>query len=133
MTEDNRPCILLVDDDERNLHSTKRVLEDLDVCIQTENSGEKALRAIVNREFFLILMDVQMPGMDGFETVSLIRGNDNYKDIPIIFMTAINKDDKYVENGYEEGAVDYLFKPINSNILKSKIKVFLDLYVTKKC
>ncbi|NRA37635.1 MAG: response regulator [Planctomycetes bacterium] len=128
---DGRPWLLLVDDDERNLHSTKRILQDMDIHIQTAISGEDALRAILKREFFLVLMDVQMPGMDGFEAASYIRNSENYKNIPIIFMTAISKDEKYIGAGYNVGAVDYLFKPINPHTLMCKLQNFLDLHQVK--
>ncbi|MBT5953307.1 response regulator [bacterium] len=130
--DNNLPWLLIVDDDLNNLHSTKRVLESLKINIHTAISGEDALKAIIQREFFLILMDVQMPEMDGFETTSLIRGNKNYRDIPIIFLTAISKEKSYVEAGYKEGAIDYLFKPVNPLILVSKIKIFLDYYLIKQ-
>lgn len=132
MKNNELPWLLLVDDDEKNLYSTKRVLDELDINIFTVTSGEEALKAILNIDFFLILMDVQMPGMDGFETTSLIRGNKKFKNIPIIFLTAISKQDKYIDIGYNEGAVDYLFKPVDSHILSSKVKVFLELHLYKK-
>jgi len=131
MNKNTNPWLLIVDDDEKNLYSTKRILEELNINIETVLSGVEALKSIVSRNYFLILMDVQMPGMSGFETASLIRCNKNYKGLPIIFQTAINKEDEYVLRGYKEGAVDYLFKPINPSILVSKVKVFLDLFNTK--
>ncbi len=128
MSKTNLPNILIVDDNEKNLHSAKRILEDLPLAAHTAISGEEALREVVNKRFFLILMDVQMPEMDGLEATSLIRGNDKYKDIPIIFMTANNKEEEFIDAGYQEGAVDYLFKPLNPHTLFCKVKVFLDLY-----
>jgi len=126
------PSLLIVDDNKKNLQATKRILHDLHINIHTVLSGEDALKAIIGTEFFLILLDVQMPMMDGFETASIIQGNDNYKNIPIIFLTAIKKDEQYVQTGYEEGAVDYMLKPINAHTLISKTKIFLDLYISKK-
>ena len=132
MLSESQPSLLVVDDDERNLYSLKKILGELDVTIHTVNSGEKALKAIVNQEFFLILMDVCMPGMDGFETVSLIRGNENHKNIPIIFITA-HSEDKFIEATYKEGVVDIIFKPIVlTNPLICKVKVFLELYLNRK-
>ncbi len=128
MIDSNTPWLLLVDDDEKNLHSTKRILENIPINVYTAFSGEEALKAILSNDFFLVLMDVQMPDMNGFETASYIRGNDNYKNIPIIFATAISKEDEFVFTGYEEGAVDYLFKPLNPHTLICKVKVFLNLY-----
>ncbi len=124
--------MLLVDDNDLNIRSTTRILEGLDINIKAATSGEEALKAIIKEEFFLILMDVQMPGMDGFETVSILRENENYKNIPVIFLTAFRKEEKHVYFGYESGAVDYLVKPINEDILKSKIRVFLELHEQKK-
>jgi len=131
MIKENYPWLLIVDDDETNLYSTKRVLTELAINIKTVLSGEEALRAILNEEYFLILMDVQMPGMDGFETLANIRGSKNFRSIPVIFQTAISKDEKHVMAGYKEGAVDYLFKPVNADILKSKVQSFLDLFKSK--
>ncbi|NQY93050.1 MAG: hybrid sensor histidine kinase/response regulator [Campylobacteraceae bacterium] len=132
MKSDIIPSLLIVDDNEKNLQATKRILDDLNINIHTVLSGEDALKAIISTEFFLILLDVQMPVMDGFETASIIHGNDNYKNIPIIFLTAIKKDEEYIRTGYEEGAVDYMLKPFNAHTLISKTKVFLELYMSKK-
>ncbi|MCU7835027.1 MAG: response regulator [gamma proteobacterium symbiont of Taylorina sp.] len=128
----NKPSLLIVDDDERNLKTTQKVLQKLDIIIHTAISGEEALTHIINTKYFLILMDVQMPDMDGFETLRLIRSHDDFKYIPVIFLTAINKEDKYVKKGYKEGAVDYIFKPFNVEILISKINIFLQIYIQKQ-
>jgi diguanylate cyclase (GGDEF)-like protein len=122
-----RPNLLVVDDNPKNLHSTKRILQELDINIITVESGEDALKAVVNHSFFLILMDVNLPNMSGFEAVTCIHSNDNYKHIPVIFLTAVNKDEIFVKQGYDTGAVDYLIKPISSHILISKVKIFLAL------
>ena len=104
----------------------------LDISVHTANSGEAALKAIVNQEFFLILMDVCMPGMDGFETVALIRGNENHKNIRIIFITA-QSEEMFLDSTYKDGVVDILFKPIVKDYpLICKIKVFLELYLNKR-
>jgi len=121
------PSLLIVDDNENNLYATKQVLNSFDINIHTVLSGEQALRSIFIHEYFLILMDVNMPEMDGFETVSLIKGNHEFAHIPIIFLTAIRSEERFVDAGYENGAVDYLVKPVDPVILKSKIKVFIDL------
>jgi len=126
------PAVLIVDDDEKNLHSTKRVLEGLDIHIETVTSGDEALHAIINQDFFLILLDVYMPGMHGFEVASMIRSNKNYEHIPIIFITAVSKDEKHIETAYSDGAVDFLYKPVNPTVLKYKVKVFLDLFLAQR-
>jgi len=124
--------ILIVDDRPENLLALKSLLESQDVTVLTAASGNEALGMVLDHDFALVLMDVQMPGMDGFETAELMRGAERSKHIPIIFVTAISKEQKYVFRGYESGAVDYLFKPIEPEILKSKVKVFLELYRQKK-
>lgn len=119
--------ILVVDDRRENLIAMDRLLKPLDAEIHKVDSGEKALSEVLNHRFAVILLDVQMPGMDGFETASLLHSNETTANIPIIFVTAINKEHQYVERGYESGAVDYLSKPIVPEILLSKVNVFLRL------
>jgi PAS domain S-box-containing protein len=132
MSNENLPTVLIVDDDENNLYALTKIMEEIDIPAHAVASGEEALKAILNKEFFLILMDVFMPGMDGFETVSLIKGNENHKDIPVIFITA-QSEKKFVDSTYEEGVVDVIFKPIlNTYPLICKIKVFLELYLNRK-
>jgi signal transduction histidine kinase len=97
----------------------------------TANSGREALALMLRHEFALVLLDVQMPGMDGFETATLMQGNQATRGVPIIFVTAINKDQQHVFKGYETGAVDYLFKPLDADILLSKVKVFINLHQAK--
>jgi response regulator RpfG family c-di-GMP phosphodiesterase len=121
------PKILIVDDRIENLVALEKTLADLDTEIIRATSGEEALAALLNNTVALILLDVQMPDMDGFETASLIRSNEDTQHIPIIFVTAISKDRKHVFSGYASGAVDYLFKPLDPAILKSKVGVFLEL------
>lgn len=120
--------ILLVDDRPENLISLTAVLDSPGYELVKANSGEEALRLLLNHEFALILMDVQMPGMDGFETARLIKSREKTRDIPIIFVTAINKDEPFVFRGYGAGAVDYLMKPFDPHILRSKVAVFADLH-----
>ncbi len=121
------PKILIVDDSIENLVALERSLSDLDADVIKATSGEKALAALLEHAVALILLDVQMPEMDGLETAALIRSNEETRHIPIIFVTAISKDRKHVFSGYASGAVDYLFKPLDPDILKSKVKVFLAL------
>jgi signal transduction histidine kinase len=122
-----RPRVLVVDDDERNLLAVRTVIEDL-AEIETAQSGEEALRHVLRGEFALILLDVLMPGMDGYETAQLIRGREQSKRVPIVFLSAVNKEREHQMRGYEMGAVDYVFKPVDPLILRSKVSVFVDLY-----
>ncbi len=126
--DSERPKILIVDDDDKNHRVYERILAPLDLYIEKTSSGIEALEVAHRHDFFLILMDVQMPIMDGFETASLILGHPKTQHIPVIFVTAFSKDEAFEFKGYESGAVDYLTKPINDNILKSKVSIFLQLW-----
>lgn len=130
--QENKPKILVVDDNSNNHRAYERILEPLNLKIEKAMSGQKALEVAYLHDFFLILMDVQMPEMDGFETASLILEHPKTKHIPVIFITANAKDDIFEFKGYKSGAVDYLTKPINEDILRSKIKIFLELFRQKK-
>lgn len=123
-----RPKILVVDDDANNHRVFERTLESLQLEFVRAMSGQQALAVAHKHDFFLILMDVQMPGMDGFETASLILQHPKTSHIPVMFVTAFARDETFETKGYFSGAVDYLVKPINENIVRSKVKVFLDLY-----
>ncbi|MBI3731745.1 MAG: response regulator [Burkholderiales bacterium] len=126
---DNKLRVLLVDDRPENLIALEAMLMEMDdVLLVKANSGSEALRAVLRYDFAVILMDVQMPGMDGFETAELIRSNPKTHLIPIIFVTAGMKTINSVTQGYRQGAVDYLIKPLEPAIVKSKVKVFCDLY-----
>jgi signal transduction histidine kinase len=120
--------ILLVDDKVENLFALEKMLQEDNRIFMKAESGKTALKMALNNEFALILLDVQMPEMDGFEVARLLRGNPKTKDIPIIFVTAINKDEDNVLKGYESGAVDYLFKPLNIAITKAKVDMFIRLH-----
>lgn len=122
-----RARILLVDDDERNLLALTEVLEDLAEVV-TAASGREALRHLLHGEFAVILLDVFMPGMDGYETAQFIRERQQTARIPIIFLSAVNKETEHLMRGYAMGAVDYVFKPVDALILKSKVSVFVDLF-----
>lgn len=124
--------ILIVDDRHDNLLVLESLLEDMNCNIIKATSGNKALSLMLDYEFALVLLDVQMPNMDGFETAEFMRMNSRTRYVPIIFVTAISKEQRCIFKGYEIGAVDYLFKPIEPIILKSKVKVFLELYNQKK-
>jgi PAS domain S-box-containing protein len=124
--------ILIVDDRAENLLALEAILEPLHQRLVRASSGEEALRRLLERDFALILLDVQMPGMNGFETARLIKSRERTKYIPIIFLTAISKEEAYVFEGYSVGAVDYLFKPFQPEILRSKVAAFVDLYVRQR-
>jgi PAS domain S-box-containing protein len=123
----DRPSVLLVDDRPENLLALGAVLEPLDVRQVTAGSGEEALRALLAEDFAVVLLDVQMPGMDGFETAEYIRGRDRSARTPIIFLTAVSTDVSQVLRGYEAGAVDYVLKPFDPLVLRSKVAVFAEL------
>ena len=121
-------AILLVDDHDENLLALEAILEPTGYRLVRARSGDEALRALLRDEFAAILLDVQMPGIDGFETAALIRARERTRGVPIIFVTAISTTDEHVFRGYDAGAVDYLFKPIDPVVLRSKVEVFGELY-----
>jgi len=129
--EAQRARVLLVDDDERNLLAVATVLEDLGEVVLA-HSGEEALRHLLKGEFAVILLDVYMPGMDGYETAQIIRARDHTKGIPIVFLSAVNKEAEHLLRGYSMGAVDYVFKPVDPVILRSKVAVFVELFEKSK-
>src|ERR1043165_4027745 len=131
MLDSDRPRVLLVDDDERNLLAVANVLDDLGEVVLAR-SGEEALRHLLKGEFAVILLDVYMPGMDGYETAQIIRTREQTKGIPIVFLSAVNKEAEHMLRGYAMGAVDYVFKPVDPVILRSKVAVFVDLFEKTK-
>ncbi|MET9219885.1 MULTISPECIES: response regulator [unclassified Streptomyces] len=124
--------ILLVDDRPENLLALEAILSALDQTLVRASSGEEALKALLTDDFAVILLDVQMPGMDGFETAAHIKRRERTRDIPIIFLTAINHGPHHTFRGYAAGAVDYISKPFDPWVLRAKVSVFVDLY-TKNC
>jgi signal transduction histidine kinase len=124
---DHRLNLLVVDDREANLQSLAQLLARDDVRIFTALSGNEALALMLEHDFALVLLDVQMPGMDGFEVAALMRGLERTRHVPVIFVTAISKDRQHVFTGYDAGAVDYLFKPLDPHIIRAKVGVFLEL------
>ena len=124
---DDTPSVLLVDDRPENLLALAAVLEPLHVHLRPAGSGEEALKALLEEDFAVVLLDVQMPGMDGFETAKFIRGRERSRTTPIIFLTAVSTDIAQVARGYQAGAVDYVLKPFEPNMLRSKVSVFCDL------
>jgi PAS domain S-box-containing protein len=123
-----RAKVLLVDDRSDNLVAMQAVLAPLDCEVATATSGDEALKALLQDDFAVILLDVQMPGMDGFETAQLIKARERTRSIPIIFVTAISTEPPHIHRGYAAGAVDYLFKPYDPEVLRAKIGVFLALH-----
>ncbi|MEG5172715.1 response regulator [Microcoleus sp. B3-D7] len=124
----HRVNVLLVDDRPENLVALEAILNSPSYHLVQANSGAEALRCLLNEDFAVILLDVQMPGMDGFETATLIRSRDRSRATPIIFITAFSSNDTHVFKGYSLGAVDYLFKPLEPEILTSKVQVFVELF-----
>jgi diguanylate cyclase (GGDEF)-like protein len=120
--------ILIVDDRKENLLTLESLLDSPDLQLIRAESGNEALAKILDYEFALILMDVRMPGMDGYETAELMRGSARSRSIPIIFVTAARMDREHMFKGYDSGAVDYLFKPLEPQILQRKVGIFLELH-----
>jgi PAS domain S-box-containing protein len=124
--------ILIVDDRRENLIALEAILEPLGQRLVQAHSGEEALRKLLRHEIAVVLLDVQMPGMNGFETAQLIKSRERTRYIPIIFLTAINKEEDYVFRGYQVGAVDYISKPFQPDVLRAKVAVFVDLHLKQK-
>jgi signal transduction histidine kinase len=120
--------VLIVDDIKANIIALKKTLELHDIDVDTAESGEEALKKILKTDYCLIIMDVQMPGLDGFEVVKILSGNKRTKDIPVIFLSALNIEKKYIFKGYETGAVEYITKPVDTDLLMLKVKTFLKIY-----
>jgi signal transduction histidine kinase len=128
MQPEEQVNILIVDDRPENLLALEAILSPLGHNLVKAHSGKEALKRLLHQDFAVVLLDVQMPGIDGFETAELIRGRERSQDTPIIFLTAVNTSDFHVFRGYAVGAVDYLLKPIVPEILLSKVAVFVDLH-----
>ena len=124
----DRAKVLLVDDREENLIALEAILSSLDVVPVRARSGEEALKALLSSDFALILLDVRMPGMDGFETAAHIKRRERTRNIPIIFLTVVDSAPDYAFRGYAAGAVDYLTKPFDPWVLRAKVAVFVELY-----
>ncbi len=127
----NAARVLVVDDDERNLLALREVLGPIAEVV-CSSSGRDALRQLLRDDFAVILLDVFMPDLDGYETAAVIREREQTASIPIIFVSAVNKETEHLMRGYEMGAVDYVFKPVDAVVLKSKVSVFVDLYNTRR-
>ncbi|MBN8227807.1 response regulator [Corallococcus macrosporus] len=129
VADEARARILLVDDVPANLLALEGILEPLGQHLVSVRSGDEALKALLLDEYACVLMDVQMPGLDGLETARLIRTRERTKHLPILFITALSREAAYVTRGYEYGAVDYLLKPVDPDILRAKVSVFVELYL----
>ena len=126
------PKILMVDDRPENQLALEAILQGLGHDLVKANSGEEALKRLLTEDFALILLDVQMPGMDGFETAAHIKQRDRTRDIPIVFLTAIDGEAHQAFRGYAAGAVDYLSKPFDPWVLRAKVGVFIELYERRR-
>src|ERR1700759_2204199 len=120
--------ILIVDDRPENIFSLKSILELNSFDTDAATSGEEALKKVLKNDYALIILDVQMPVMDGFEVAEAITGLNKTRDIPIIFLSAVNTHKKFVTKGFESGGVDYLTKPVDPDILILKVRNFYRLY-----
>jgi len=125
---DDKAKILLVDDREENLVALEAILSSLDQDLVRARSGEEALKALLTDEYAVILLDVVMPGMDGFETARDIKRRKKTRDVPIIFLTAVDSDPDYAFRGYAAGAVDFIAKPFDPWVLRAKVSVFVELH-----
>jgi PAS domain S-box-containing protein len=132
MKMSERTNILLVDDKVENIFALEQILSRQDRNIIRANDGQEALRTVLNRDIDLIILDVQMPGMDGFEVAQILKSNKRSKDIPIIFATAEKKEHESALKGFEEGAVDYLYKPLDAEITEAKVSMLLRLQLQRK-
>ena len=124
--------LLIVDDLPENLLALEALLRDDGLEIHAAQSGEAALSLLLEHEFALALLDVQMPEMSGFELAELIRGSSRTAHLPIVFVSAADHEPSYTFRGYENGAVDFLFKPLDALAVKSKVRVFTELYLKRR-
>lgn len=129
----NRPMnILIVDDNEHNLATLSAVLESPDYHIMCASSGAEALRCLLRDEFAVMLLDVKMPDMDGFECARLVKGDPRVAGMPIIFLSAVATDLEFIFKGYSTGGVDYIVKPFEPAVVKAKVAIFVELYRGRK-
>jgi two-component system, sensor histidine kinase and response regulator len=124
--------VLIVDDHPENLLAIESVLADLPVTLVRATSGEEALSLLLDGDYALVLLDVQMPLMDGYEVATLMGQREETRHIPVVFVTAIDREGQRTFQGYESGAVDFLYKPIDPVILESKVRIFVDLYEQRR-
>jgi CheY-like chemotaxis protein len=122
--------VLAVDDRRENLLALQAILEGLPVEVVAVTSGEDALKRLLSEDYAVILLDAHMPGMDGFETAGAVKQRERTRHIPILFLTAVDYDPHLAFRGYQAGAVDYITKPFDPWVLRSKVAVFVDLWTT---
>jgi len=127
-----RANVLVADDRPANVLAIQQVIEPLDLNVVTANSGEEVLRSLLTTEFAVVLLDVQMPIMDGFEIATQIKRREKTRHLPIIFLTAVNQEPGDVFHGYEAGAVDYLTKPVEPWLVRAKVAAFVDIWLEHK-
>lgn len=127
-----KPAVLIVDDVEANLVTLEALLADLNCDLVRANGGNEALSQLLKREFAVVLLDVQMPEIDGYEVAKYARENPATRDVPIVFLTAMHQSEDGMLRGYGTGAVDFLLKPINAHVLRAKVRVFIDLYISRR-
>jgi two-component system sensor histidine kinase/response regulator len=132
MERTGKATILIVDDNQANLIALEHLLENDNRIVLPVNNGREALKITLSQEIDLIILDVKMPDMDGFEVAQILKSNKKTREIPIIFASAERKEHKFLIKGYEEGAVDYLFKPLDPDIAKAKVAVLLQLQLQKR-
>ncbi|MBV8297273.1 MAG: response regulator [Acidimicrobiia bacterium] len=132
MRNSPRANVLVADDRPANVLAIRQILEPLDHNIVTASSGEEVFRSLLTAEFAVILLDVQMPIMDGFEIAAHIKRREKTRHIPIIFLTAVNQEPSDIWQGYEAGAVDYLTKPVEPWVVRAKVAAFVDLWLEHK-
>src|SRR5438094_9924857 len=132
MSASEKVNILLVDDNIQNLRALEGILRSLDQNVIQTTSGPEALKYLLRNDAAVILLDVEMPDMDGFQTATLIRERERTSHTPIIFLTAISKSDIHVSQGYSLGGVDYIFKPFAPDVLKSKVSAFVQMYKQRR-
>jgi two-component system, sensor histidine kinase and response regulator len=123
--------VLIVDDNQENLYSLKNLLETDAYQFILASSGEAALQSAIKKDIALILLDVQMPGMDGYEVAKILKSNKKTENIPIIFITAIDHDVDNIVRGFDVGALDFIFKPVNPLLLRAKVKNFVSLFIAQ--
>lgn len=129
---ETRPSVLIVDDVEANLVTLEALLSDMDCEVVRATGGNEALKLLLKREFAVMLLDVQMPEIDGYEVAKYARQHPATQDVPIVFLTAMHRNEEGMLRGYGTGAVDFLLKPIDSFVLRAKVRVFLDLYIGRR-
>ena len=132
MKKSDKSVILIVDDKSANILVLENLLTGKDRMFLNATSGKDALKIALNKDVDLIILDVQMPEMDGFEVAQILKSNKRTKNIPIIFATAESKERKLMMKGYEEGAIDYFFKPLDPEIVRAKVTVLLKIQLQKR-